>query len=74
MPFPAQPGGGTLSAEHLKHNKRLHKVRQVVERFFGRMKKHLNIVGTIYRGDLELLPDIWLVAVWGRTCTSPGIP
>jgi hypothetical protein len=48
----------------LKHNKRLHKVRQVVERFFGRMKKHLNIVGTIYRGDLEALPNIWLVAVW----------
>jgi hypothetical protein len=42
--------GGTLNAAQLKYNKRLHTVRQVVERFFGRMKKHLNIVGTIYRG------------------------
>jgi hypothetical protein len=42
--------GSTLTAEQLKHNKRLHKVRQIVERCFGRMKKHLNIVGSSYRG------------------------
>ena len=28
------------------------------------MKKHLNIVGTIYRGDLSQMDDIWVVAVW----------
>ena len=62
-PFRRSRGAG-LSPAQLAHNRRLHEVRRVVERFFGRMKKHMNIVGTIYRGDLGLLPQVWLAAAW----------
>jgi hypothetical protein len=56
--------GSSLTAEQLKHNKRLHRVRQIVERFFGRMKKHLNIVGTVCRGVISFMMEIWLIVVW----------
>jgi hypothetical protein len=55
--------GSTLTAEQLKDDRRLHKVRQIVERFFGRTKRYLNIVGTVYRGDISFMTEIWPIAV-----------
>lgn len=45
------PKNGLLTPEQNSHNKKLAKVRVLVENYFGRIKNKFNIISVMFRGD-----------------------
>jgi hypothetical protein len=68
------PVRGALTAAQRNHEGHCTGVGKVVERFIGRMKKHLDIVGTINHGSLENLPKIFLIAPGFTTPSIHNMP